>query len=161
MLKDPRARWSIVVPPVLQCLIFGYAATYDLNNVPYAVLDQDHSFASRDCSRASTASRVFQRVADLQRAADIARVIDNRDAILVIQVPQDFERDLLLGKAGERATNCRRPQFEHRGRGAGLCGRDRGRLQCGLARPAWRGPDLRSISLARLVQFQSRKRAGT
>ena len=26
MLKDPRARWSIIVPPVLQCLIFGYAA---------------------------------------------------------------------------------------------------------------------------------------
>jgi ABC-2 type transport system permease protein len=98
MLKDPRARWSIVVPPVLQCLIFGYAATYDLNNVPYAVLDQDHSFASRDLLARFDGSRVFERVADLQRAADIARVIDNRDAILVIQVPQDFERDLLLGK---------------------------------------------------------------
>ena len=36
------------MPPILQCLLFGYAATYDLNDVPYAVLDQDHSAASQE-----------------------------------------------------------------------------------------------------------------
>ena len=45
ILKDPRSRLSLLIPPILQCLIYGYAATYDLNNVPYAVLDQDHSAA--------------------------------------------------------------------------------------------------------------------
>lgn len=98
MLKDPRARWSVVVPPVLQCLVFGYAATYDLNNVPYAVLDQDHSFASHDLLARFDGSRIFTRVAELDRETDIARVINDRRAILVIQVPQDFERNLLLGK---------------------------------------------------------------
>jgi ABC-2 type transport system permease protein len=98
MLKDPRARWSVVVPPVLQCLIFGYAATYDLNNVPYAVLDQDHSFASHELLAHFDASRIFTRVADLDHEADLANVINNQRAILVIQVPQDFERNLLLGK---------------------------------------------------------------
>ena len=48
VLKDPRGRFSLLVPPILQCLIFGYAATYDLNDVPYAVLDQDRSAASRE-----------------------------------------------------------------------------------------------------------------
>lgn len=98
MLKDPRARWSVIVPPVLQCLIFGYAATYDLNNVPYAVLDQDHSIASHELLARFDGSRIFQRTADLDRAADIGQVIDTQRALLVIQVPQDFERDLLLGK---------------------------------------------------------------
>jgi len=98
MLKDPRARWSVFIPPVLQCLIFGYAASYDLNNVPYAVLDQDHSIASHDLLARFDGSRIFTRVADLQRAADIAHVIDDERAILVIQVPQDFARNLLLGK---------------------------------------------------------------
>jgi ABC-2 type transport system permease protein len=98
MLKDPRARWSIFIPPVMQCLIFGYAATYDLNNVPYAVLDQDHSIASHDLLARFDGSRIFDRVADLQRQSDIARVIDGERAILVIQVPQDFARNLLLGK---------------------------------------------------------------
>ena len=47
VLKDPRARMSLLVPPVVQALLFGYAATYDLNHVPYAVIDQDRSASSR------------------------------------------------------------------------------------------------------------------
>ena len=47
ILKDPRSRFALVGPPILQCLIFGYAATYDLNHVPYVALDQDRSAASR------------------------------------------------------------------------------------------------------------------
>ena len=38
VLKDPEGRFTLMVPPILQCLVFGYAATYDLNDVPYAVL---------------------------------------------------------------------------------------------------------------------------
>jgi hypothetical protein len=38
VLKDPRSRFIIFLPPILQCLIFGYAASFDLNSVPYAVL---------------------------------------------------------------------------------------------------------------------------
>ena len=45
VLKDPRSRFIIFIPPMLQCLIFGYAATLDLSTVPYAVLDQDRSAA--------------------------------------------------------------------------------------------------------------------
>ena len=58
VLKDPRSRFSLLVPPILQCLIFGYAASYDLNDVPYAVLDQDHSAASHDLLAYSTAWRI-------------------------------------------------------------------------------------------------------
>ncbi|MGH8144619.1 MAG: ABC transporter permease, partial [Steroidobacteraceae bacterium] len=48
VLKDRRARMSMLIPPIVQALIFGYAATYDLNRVPYALLDRDHSAASRE-----------------------------------------------------------------------------------------------------------------
>lgn len=98
ILKDPRSRYSFLLPPILQCLIFGYAATYDLNDVPYAVLDQDHSAASRELVARLDGTPVFHRTANLQRATDIARVIDDKSALLVIQIGQDFERNLLLGK---------------------------------------------------------------
>ncbi|MGH8261494.1 MAG: ABC transporter permease, partial [Steroidobacteraceae bacterium] len=48
VLKERRSRNSLLLPPIIQTLIFGYAATYDLNHVAYAVLDQDHSGASRE-----------------------------------------------------------------------------------------------------------------
>src|SRR5262245_46394731 len=97
ILKDPRSRYSLLLPPILQCLIYGYVATYDLNDVPYAVLDQDRSAASSQLLARLDGSRVFRRVAVLTRASDIKRVIDEQRALLVVQINQDFERRLING----------------------------------------------------------------
>jgi ABC-2 type transport system permease protein len=98
VLKDPRSRFIIFVPPILQCLIFGYAASFDLNSIPYAVLDQDHSAASHAFLARLDGSGIFRRQADLRRAEEISTWIDSRRALLVIQIGQDFERCLLAGK---------------------------------------------------------------
>jgi ABC-2 type transport system permease protein len=101
ILKDPRSRFSLLVPPILQCLIFGYAATYDLNDVPYAVLDRDRSAVSRQLLAGLDGSRVFRRTADLDRAAEVKTYIDEQRALLVIQIDQDFERRLLSGQPAD------------------------------------------------------------
>jgi len=97
ILKDPRSRVSLFLPPVLQCLIFGYAATYDLTNVPYAVLDQDRSAASHDLLAELDGSGVFRRVARLYSQADVRAAIDQENALLVVQIGQDFQRRLEAG----------------------------------------------------------------
>jgi ABC-2 type transport system permease protein len=97
IFKDPRSRFSLFIPPILQCLIYGYVATYDLNDVPYAVLDQDRSAASQKLLAGLDGSRVFRRVANLERAADIKNMINQRRVVLVVQIDQDFERRLLSG----------------------------------------------------------------
>ncbi|HUN28098.1 MAG TPA: ABC transporter permease [Steroidobacteraceae bacterium] len=99
VLKDRRARMSLLLPPMIQTLIFGYAATYDLNHVPYAVLDQDDSGASRALIARFDGTGIFDRVADLHREADIGAFIDARRAILVLQVERNFERQLDYGAA--------------------------------------------------------------
>jgi ABC-2 type transport system permease protein len=99
VLKDPRSRFIIFLPPLLQCLIFGYAASFDLNTVPYAVLDQDHSAASVALLSRLDGSGVFERQANLARASDMADRIDSGRALLVIQIDQGFERNLLAGRA--------------------------------------------------------------
>ena len=99
ILKDPRSRFSLLIPPILQCLIYGYVATYDLNDVPYALLDQDRSAASQELVARLDGSGVFRRVANLNRAADVKTTINNRRALLVIQIDQDFERRLLSSQS--------------------------------------------------------------
>src|SRR5690348_15984240 len=91
VLKDRRARMSLLIPPIVQGLVFGYAATYDLNHVPYAVLDQSRSAASRQLLSGLDGSGVLQRVADLRSPADMTSVIDRQHALLVLQIDQDFE----------------------------------------------------------------------
>jgi ABC-2 type transport system permease protein len=99
VLKDPRSRFIIFLPPMLQCLIFGYAASFDLNSVAYAAFDQDHSAASTALLARLDGSGIFQRQADLTRAADIATLVDSGRTLLVIQIDQDFERHLMAGVA--------------------------------------------------------------
>jgi ABC-2 type transport system permease protein len=101
VLKDRRSRMSLLIPPVVQALIFGYAATYDLNHVTYAALDQDHTAASRQLLAGLDGSGVFERVANLQRASDIDSLIDARRALLIVQIDAQFERRLLSGQSAD------------------------------------------------------------
>jgi len=96
-LKDPRARLALFMPPVMQCLLFGYAATYDLNDVPYAVLDQDRGAASADLLGRLDGSRIFRCVGALDNAAGLRACIDERRALIVLLIPSDFERRLQSG----------------------------------------------------------------
>ena len=135
MLKDPKSRVSLVLPPILQCLIFGYAATYDLNNVPYAVVDQDRSAALSALLARLDGSGIFTRVATLDQAAQAAAYVDDRRAVLIIVIDRDFQRNLLAGRR-RRPGHRRRPQLQHGRHGARLRERDRHRVRRGMAR--WR-----------------------
>ena len=48
LFRDPRARFGLFVPSILQVLIYGYAANFELHHVRMAVLDLDHSYESRE-----------------------------------------------------------------------------------------------------------------
>jgi hypothetical protein len=47
ILKDPRSRIALIAPPIVQCLIFGYAASYDLNNVSASRARETHKKKER------------------------------------------------------------------------------------------------------------------
>ena len=99
LLRDPRSRVILVLPPLLQSFLFGYAATFDLNHAPYAIYDEDHSAASSDLVARFDGSGVFARIATIQRSEDVARLIDNRDALAVVRIGPDFARQLAAGKS--------------------------------------------------------------
>lgn len=98
ILKDPANRIVLVAPILMQSLLFGYAVTFDLNDAPYALLDQSHSESSQRLANRLDGTGIFHRVATLRTPRDIARVIDAQTALLVVQIPADFETRLTRGE---------------------------------------------------------------
>ncbi|TVM31384.1 ABC transporter permease [Oceanidesulfovibrio marinus] len=101
LLKDPRSRTVVMFPPIIQTIIFGYAATFDLRQIPYAVYDLSHSVESRQLLSGLQGSKNFKLTTYIQDYDDIARLIDARDVKLVVMIRQDFARRL---RAGEPAS---------------------------------------------------------
>ena len=98
VLQDARTRNMLLLQPVLQCLLFGYAATLDVNNVPYAVLDRDLTTASSALLAKLDGSGLFHRVANLTQTAQMKPLIDNQKALIAIQIDPDFQRQLSAGQ---------------------------------------------------------------
>jgi ABC-2 type transport system permease protein len=98
ILKDPANRVILIVPSLIESFLFGYAATYDLTNVPYALLDQSRGAHATGLVARLDGSGVFHRVADLRTQKDIADVIDSGDALVVVQIGQRFEQQLNMGE---------------------------------------------------------------
>lgn len=98
LVKDPRSRVILFAPALLQALLFGYGATYELKHAPYAVLDLSRSETSTRILARLDGTGVFERQADLASSAQIAEVIDSGRALLVLSFPSDFEQRLASGQ---------------------------------------------------------------
>ena len=94
ILRDAKSRLVLIGPPLIQLIVFGYAASFDLNHVPFAVYDQDQSVASRDLVAAFAGSPAFQQVAQLHSARDIKPLIESRQVEMVLDIDPRFSRFL-------------------------------------------------------------------
>lgn len=105
LLKDKKSRLVLIAPPLIQLFVFGYAATFDLNHIRYAVLNEDSGAASRELLARFEGSGTFERVAQLAGDAQIEPVIDNKQALLVVRFPSDFSRNLETGSPAHVQIN--------------------------------------------------------
>ncbi len=99
ILRDKKARITLIGPPIVQLIIFGYAATFDLKDVPYAVYDEDHSLASRELIARFEGARAFRKVGVIQKEEHIKELIDAQQALLVLHVPQQFQKRLVTARS--------------------------------------------------------------
>lgn len=98
MFRDPRLRRVILIAPVLQVIVFGYAVSTDVTNTETYVVDLDRSADSRALLDALTASGYFRIVGRSERPGDLAGALDHGAAILGVEIPPDFTERLRAGK---------------------------------------------------------------
>lgn len=99
VLKDPASRAILIAPALVQSLLFGYAATFDLNDAPYVLLDQDGGAAAHEFVARLEGGAIFRRVATLSGPAHIADMINTHQAMAAVVIAPDFEQRLRAGAA--------------------------------------------------------------
>ncbi|HKK16883.1 MAG TPA: ABC transporter permease [Gammaproteobacteria bacterium] len=101
ILRDKKSRFVLIGPPIVQLIVFGYAATFDLNDIPVAVYNEDHSVASRELVASVVGSPHFRKVASIDHDGQIAPLIDNKDALMVLHIGPRFNDYLKQAKSAQ------------------------------------------------------------
>jgi ABC-2 type transport system permease protein len=101
VLRDPKMRGVIFVMPLFQVMVFGYAVTTDVRNVPVAVLDFDQSVASRELLSRFSASGYFRFVSQTRNVNDATHLLDKESVGGILRIDQGFEEDLRAGRTAK------------------------------------------------------------
>lgn len=94
VLKDKRSRIVLIVPPLLQLIVFGYAASFDLNDIPVAVYNEDQGTTSRELIAKVLGSPHFHLYGHIDHDQQISPLINNKKILFVLHIDSNFGTDL-------------------------------------------------------------------
>ena len=97
--RDPVRLAFALLGPILLMIVFGYGITFDVDKLPFAVLDQDHSQEGRDYVASFSGSRYFDERAPIADHDDMERRLRSGELKVAIEIPPSFGRDVESGRA--------------------------------------------------------------
>jgi drug efflux transport system permease protein len=97
-LRDRHMAFLLIGPPLIQMIIFGYAATMEIRHVSMAVLDLDNTQESREVISRFSASRYFDIRKYATIRSELREGIDRGDFVLAIEIDDGFARQLRNGQ---------------------------------------------------------------
>ena len=101
ILRDPRSRMVVFVPPLLQLLVFAFAATLEVRNVDIAVHDQDAGRWSHELVTRLDSAQFINEVHHVTSSQELRGLIDRGKVIAALDIPVDFSRAIAAGRSGE------------------------------------------------------------
>jgi ABC-2 type transport system permease protein len=97
LLRDPRGRSTLIVPPIIQLLLFAYAVTLEVNNVSVTILNLDMGLHGHEISERVSASPYFSSITFADRPQVVGQTLERQESLLAICLPQDFSRTITAG----------------------------------------------------------------
>jgi ABC-2 type transport system permease protein len=98
VIRDPRSLAMAIAMPLLLMLLYGYALSLDVDNVPTVVWDQSESPASREFISAFNGSRYFSIRGYVGNYHEVEEAIDTGRALVAVIVPRDFAGRIESGR---------------------------------------------------------------
>lgn len=101
IFRDKFILRSMLLLPVFQLLVLPLAANYDIKNFRMAAIDRDNTQFSRRLLTKLQAGGYFSLTESVPSWALAERMIERGDVDMIIEIPTDFERDMVLGRSPE------------------------------------------------------------
>jgi ABC-2 type transport system permease protein len=98
LFRGRRGLVTLLLPPLMQLVLFGYAATFDVNRVPIAIMNEDLGPQGRELVARFDGLPLFDVVAQPSHASQIERMIVDGDIVLALRIGQRFSADLDGGR---------------------------------------------------------------
>ncbi|MCX5895833.1 MAG: ABC transporter permease [Proteobacteria bacterium] len=95
--RDKKMFPLLLTAPIIQLIILGYAATFDIKHIPTGVLDQDNSFMSRQYTDAFSYNGYFNVCYRVKDRNELCRLLDAGEIKIGLDIPIDFEKNLRKG----------------------------------------------------------------
>lgn len=99
-LRDPRTRIILIGPPLVQLMVFSFAATLEVRNVDIAVIDEDVGKQSATFLERLRASSFVNEIIPVRNMAAMTALIDEREVLLGLRIGPDFSGKIITGKTG-------------------------------------------------------------
>ncbi|QED91444.1 ribosome-associated ATPase/putative transporter RbbA [Eikenella exigua] len=103
LLRDRIRLMFALLGPLVYLISGSLGVSFDVNEMDFAVLDQDQSHYSRELTQEFDSSSYFRQRASLAARDDINAVLTNGSARMVIEIPPGFGKDLTLGRRPQLA----------------------------------------------------------
>lgn len=98
ILRDPRSLGMAIAIPMLLLVLFGYALTLDVDNVPIVIWDQSQTVQSREFISQFNGSDYFTLKQYITNYDQVDEAINSRDALAALIIPRDFAQRLQAGR---------------------------------------------------------------
>lgn len=97
-LRDPRLRLFVVLPPLIQLIIYGYAINFDIKHIDTAIFDEDRTQESRDLITRFAATDYFDIRYTVDNQERLRDLMDRGEITLAVRISPDFTKNLRAGR---------------------------------------------------------------
>lgn len=97
-LRDPKSRFMLIGPPLMQLLIFSFAATLEVQNIDVAVFNQDNGRGSYELLSQVAAASFVDEIIPVTGTGQLAELVNRRKVLVALHIPADFSRNIAAGQ---------------------------------------------------------------
>jgi len=98
--QDPKSRFIIIGPPLIQLLIFSFAATLEVKNIELALMNQDSGSYSHELIQRLEGSPYISKIRFVHSTEEVTNLLDNQKVLAAVLINSSFSREISRGHSG-------------------------------------------------------------